>query len=89
MDACGTDAGVKRFEEEEKKKEENSAAGTEPEVAGGNRVSVMSGQQSRALMILRRLAFAMGRWRTSYSSSRSTLRRIVVRICFSGTCLSR
>ena len=49
------------MEEEEKKKEENSAAGTEPEVAGGNRVSLMSGQQSRALMILRRLAFGMNR----------------------------
>ena len=49
MDAFGTDAGVQRLEEEEKKKEENSAAGTEPEVTGGNRVSVMSGQtESRA-----------------------------------------
>ena len=57
----GNIEGVQRLEEEEREKAKEAAAGTEQEVLEGDRDPTMTGQQRRALTILRRLAFGMNR----------------------------
>ena len=52
----GNIEGVQRLEEEEREKAKEAAAGTEQEVLEGDRDPTMTGQQRRALTILRRLA---------------------------------
>ena len=59
---CGKDtAGVQRLEEEERKREEAALEDVCMEKSDAKRTPGMSGQQSRALSILRRLAFGMNR----------------------------
>ena len=57
----GNIEGVQRLEEEERERAKEAAAGSEQEPLEGDRDPTMTGQQRRALTILRRLAFGMNR----------------------------
>ena len=59
--SCIVVEGVRRLEEEDREKEEMAAAGNPSHLPEENRDPTMSGQQKRALTILRRLAFGMNR----------------------------
>ena len=58
---CIVVEGVRRLEEEDREKEEIAAARNPSHLPEENRDPTMSGQQKRALTILRRLAFGMNR----------------------------